>query len=244
VLYMAEGLWTVSERYGKRVLRLDLVQTVFLLQASLQAIYWLVVILACKGQFDCTQFFPSPGYLTVFGGIYRLGVWVCVGQGGLFLVINAGAFAASKGAAPDELRLTNFCMGIIAAGLLMLFPVFNDPNASQGHVWEYLAAAAYYGFVVLYGLWILIVCAVMRKSEGTLHVYWLKAIGCISLLALTQWLLAYTPQAGPGLNHTALGAASWLFTALFLCFPAVLAQRFPHFCLALSLPDPQSVQPL
>lgn len=242
---MAEGLWTVSERYGKKVLRLDLVQAVLFLQGIVQFVYWLMVILACKSQFDCAQFFPSPGYLTVFAGIYRLGVWVCVGQAGIFLVINVGAFAASKGAASDELRITHFCMGLIAAGLLMLFPVLNDPNAAQGQVWEFLAAASYYCFVGLQGLWILIVCAVMRKTEGKWQRYWFKAIGGTALLLLTQWLLAYTPQAGPGLNHTALGATSWLFTALFLCFPAVLSQRFPHFCLSLSLPDPpQSVQPL
>ncbi len=242
---MAEGLWSVSEQYGKRVLRLDMAKIVLILQAIVQVVYWLMVVLACKSQFECTQFFPSPGYLTVFSGIYRLGVLVCVGQGGLFLVINAAAYTASKDSAPDELRLTHFCMGVIAAGLLMLFPVLNDPNAAQGRALEYLAAAAYYGFAGLYGLWILILVAEMRKSNGKWQLYWLKAIGGTAILLFAQWFLSYTPQAGPGLNHTALGACSWLFTALFLSFPAILSQRFPCFSLCLSLPDaPLPVQPL
>ena len=235
----------MSEQYGKRVLRLDMARIVLVSQAVLQVVYWLLVALACKFQFECTQFFPSPGYLTVFSGLYRFGMLVCVWQGGLFLVISAAAYTASKDLAPEELRLTHVCMGVIAAGLLMLFPVLNDPNAAQGRALEYLAAAAYYGFAGLYGLWILILVAEMRKSNGKWQLYWLKAIGGTGILLVTQWLVAYTPQAGPGLNHTALGACSWLFTGLFLSFPAILSQRFPYFSLCLSLPDaPQPVQPL
>ena len=192
-----EGLWSVSEQYGKRVLRLDMARIVLVSQAVLQVVYWLLVALACKFQFECTQFFPSPGYLTVFSGLYRFGMLVCVWQGGLFLVISAAAYTASKDLAPEELRLTHVCMGVIAAGLLMLFPVLNDPNAAQGRALEYLAAAAYYGFAGLYGLWILILVAEMRKSNGKWQLYWLKALGGTGILLVTQWLVAYTPQAGP-----------------------------------------------
>ena len=238
---MAERLWSVSERYGKRVLHLNLASLILLFQGVVLVIYWTMISLACFFQFHCADFFPSPGYLTVFSGIYRLGIWVCVSQSGVLTVVNLGTYAASKGTVVEELRLIQLCVGMLAVMLLLLFPVLNDPNAVQSYSFQYLADACYYGFAGLQSIWLLLICAGMTGrinwKEAKLQYRWAQAVGCTGVLLTLQWTLSYTAQEGLGLNHTALGATSWLFVALFLSFPALLVQLYPSFSLLVALPE-------